>query len=131
MISENIHDDIIDSLKQSFSSITSILKSLGNEKRLLILLYLLQGPQSYGSIVEEIKLKKTAVSNHLSHLLNVNLIEKGDYGIYNITGDGMEFIRAIDNAYKKSPTRQMEKFEGLQRRGVSTAFLNRFSSSSS
>ena len=111
VISENIHDGIIESLKQSFSSITSILKSLGNEKRLLILIYLLQGPQSYGSIVEEIKLKKTAVSNHLSHLLNVNLIEKGDY--------------------KKSPTRQMEKFEDLQRRSVSPAFLNRFASDNS
>ena len=127
MISENIHDDVIESLKESFLSITLILKSLGNEKRLMILLYLLKGPQSYGSIVNEVNLKKTAVSNHLSHLLNVNLIEKGDYGIYNITGDGIEFIKAIDNAYKKSPTRQMEKFEGLQRRGVSTAFLNRFS----
>ncbi len=129
MISENIHDHIIESLNQSLSSITSILKSLGNEKRVLILLYLLQGPQSYGSIVEKIELKKTAVSNHLSHLLNVNLIEKGDYGIYNITGDGIEFMRAIDKAYKKLLTRQKEKekFDGLQRRGVSTAFLNRFS----
>ena len=92
----------------------------------MILLYLLKGPQSYGAIVKEITLKKTAVSNHLSHLLDNNLIEKGDYGIYNISGDGIAFLKAIDNAYKESPTRQMEKFEGLQRRSVSTAFLNRF-----
>ncbi len=127
MISENIYDDLIESLKESFSDITSILKCLGNDKRMMILVILLKGSQSYGYIVEKINLRKTAVSNHLSQLLEVNLIKKGNYGIYNITGDGIEFIKAIKNAYQKSPTRQRKKFEALQRRGVSPSFLNRFS----
>ncbi|MHA1489023.1 MAG: ArsR/SmtB family transcription factor [Promethearchaeota archaeon] len=126
MISENIYDDLIESIKESFSDITSILKCLGNDKRMMILVILLKGSQLYGSIVEEIDLRKTAVSNHLSQLLEVNLIKKRNYGIYSITGDGIEFIKAIKNAYKKSPTRQRKKFESLQRRGVSPSFLNRF-----
>jgi DNA-binding transcriptional ArsR family regulator len=126
MISENIHDHLIESFKISFSEITTITKALGNEKRVQILVFLLKGPQSYSKIVKELNLKKTAVSNHLTHLRDVKLIKREGNGVYEITGDGLEFIRAIENAYKKSPTRQLEKFEDLQRRGVSTAFLNRF-----
>ncbi len=128
MISENIYDNLIESLKENFSEIARILKSLGNEKRLEILIYLLRGVQSYGSIVQEANLKKTAVSNHLSQLINANLIKRGKYGIYELSGDGIEFIKAIEKAYQQSPTRQIERFEALQRRSISTSFLNRFSS---
>lgn len=127
MISESIYDTLIKSFRESFSEISLILKTLGNEKRLEILIQLLAGSQSYGSIVEKIELKKTAVSNHLSQLIEANLIERGAYGIYKITGDGIEFIKAIKDAYQISPTRQLKKFESLQRRRVSNSFLNRFS----
>ena len=70
--------------------------------------------------------KKTAVSNHLTQLLETNLIEK-DYGIYRISGDGIEFMKAVDSAFQKSPTRQMKKFQDLQSRNISNSFLNRFS----
>ena len=126
MISENIYYDLIESLKKSFLDMSLILKALGNEKRLKILILLLDGPQSYGTIVEKMELKKTAVSNHLTHLIETNLIERGDYGIYKISGDAIEFLKAIEGAYYKSPTRQIKKFESLQRRSVSTLFLKRF-----
>ena len=129
MISENIYVHLIESISISFSEIAAIMKALGNEKRIQTLLLLLKGPQSYSTIVKELNLKKTAVSNHLTQLREVNLIKREANGIYEITGDGLEFIRAIENAYKKSPTRQLEKFEDLQRRSVSSAFLNRFPSS--
>lgn len=125
MISDN--DELIKSYLESIKEISSILKSLGNRKRLEILIFLLNRPQSYGAIVEKLELKKTAVSNHLSQLLMVRLIEKGDYGIYNISRDGIEFIKAIERAYNTSPTRQTRRFEALQRRSVSNSFLNRFS----
>ncbi len=126
MISENIYDDLISSLNKSFSAISAILKCLGNDKRIRILIKLLEGPQSYGSIVEYLFLKKTAVSNHLTQLLETKLIEKSDYGIYNITGDGIEFMTAIEKAFTMSPSRQIEQFEALQRRSVSSSFLNRY-----
>ncbi|MHA1240232.1 MAG: ArsR/SmtB family transcription factor [Promethearchaeota archaeon] len=127
MISKNIHDSLIESLIESSMEIVSILKSLGNEYRFQILLQLLTGAKSFGTIVKNINREKTAISNHLSHLINANLIEKGDYGVYIISEDGIEFMKAIDSAFQQSPTRQLRKFKELQSRNISSSFLNRFS----
>ncbi|MFX1566823.1 MAG: ArsR/SmtB family transcription factor [Promethearchaeota archaeon] len=126
MINSNVHDHLIKSINLSFSEISEILKALGNEKRIQILLLLLKGPQSYGIIVKELELKKTAVSNHLTQLRDVNLISREGNGVYEITYDGLQFMRAIENAYQKSPTRQAKKFDLLQRRGISESFIERF-----
>lgn len=127
MITENVYDSLVDSLSESSSEIVLILKSLGNNFRLQILLQLLTGAKSFGTIVKSTKREKTAISNHLNHLIEANLIEKGDYGIYRISGDGIEFMKAIDIAFHKSPTRQLKKFQELQSRKISNSFLNRFS----
>ena len=127
MITQNVNEHLIESISLSFSEIVDILKALGNEKIIQILVLLLNGPQSYSIIVEELDLKKTAVSNHLTQLREVNLIKREGNGVYEITGDGLQFIRAIENAYQKSPTRQAEKFDKIERRGISNSFLERFS----
>ena len=127
MITDNIYDELRISILDSFSQIIDILKSLGNENRLKILLSLLEKNKSYGTIVKELSLKKTAVSNHLTQLLNTKLIERGDYGIYKITGDGIEILKGIEKAYQQSPSRKIERFQALQRRSVSKSFVNRFS----
>ena len=126
MITHYVHEHLIESFNLSFSEIVDILKVLGNEKRIQILILLLEGPQSYNIIVQELDLKKTAVSNHLTQLIGVNLIRREGNGVYEITTDGLEFIRAIERAYQKSPTRQAKKFDSLQRRGISKSFLERF-----
>ena len=126
MISENIHDPLIESMNESYMDLVSILKTLGNENRFQILLILLKGSKSFGALVDNLGKKKTAVSNHLTQLLETNLIEK-DYGIYRISGDGIEFMKAVDSAFQKSPTRQMKKFQDMQSRKISNSFLNRFS----
>ncbi|TXT64131.1 MAG: hypothetical protein BAJALOKI3v1_250010 [Promethearchaeota archaeon] len=120
------NEDLISSLNQSLKEITEIQKCLGNENRLEILVLLLDKPKSYSFIVESLDLKKTAVSNHLTQLLETNLIEKIDYGVYNITGDGLEFLKAINNAFHNSPSRKLERFEAMQSRGLSESFLKRF-----
>ena len=114
-------------MRESKTDIIVILKSLGSEFRFQILLELLTGAKSFGNIVKKINKEKTAVANHLSHLIRAKLIEKGDFGIYKISGDGIEFMKAIDTAFQKSPTRQMKKFQELQSRQISNSFLNRFS----
>jgi len=126
MISENVHDLLIESLNESLEEINSILKTLGNENRVKILISLLKGSKSFGTLVENLGKKKTAVANHLTQLIKANLIEK-DYGIYRISGDGIEFLKSIDSAFQKSPTRQLRKFQDLQSRKISNSFLNRFS----
>jgi predicted transcriptional regulator len=107
--------------------IVLILKSLGNEFRFQILLQLLTGAKSFGTIVKNINREKTAISNHLTQLIEAKLVEKGDYGVYKISGDGIEFMKAIDSAFQKSPTRQLKRFQDLQSRNISDSFLNRFS----
>lgn len=127
MITQHVQEHIIESFNASFSEIVDILKALGNEKRVQILVLLLKGSQPYSKIVQELDLKKTAVSNHLTQLREVNLVKREGNGIYEITGDGLQFVRAIENAYQKSPTRQIKKFDSLERRGISASFLERFS----
>ncbi len=127
MISENIYDDLIESIEESFEEIVTIAKSLGNEKRLKILIFLLKRTHSFGALMNKIELKKTALSNHLSHLINAKLIEKVDFGVYSITGDGIEFMEAIKRAYHQSPSREKKRFETLQTRAISNSFLNRYS----
>jgi len=125
MINDNF-SDLIASLEISFGELTEIIKALGNESRLKIMILLLSQPQSYSNIVNEINLKKTAISNHLTRLIRVGLIERGDYGIYEITGDGIEFLKAIESSYQNSPSRQLKNFQKIERRKVSESFLNRF-----
>ena len=127
MNSENLYDDLIESIEESFKEIVTIAKSLGNEKRLKILIFLLKRTNSFGALMIKIELKKTALSNHLSHLINAKLIEKVDFGVYSITGDGIEFMEAIERAYYQSPTREKKRFEALQTRAISNSFLNRYS----
>lgn len=93
---------------------------------LKILLSLLEGAQSFGYLLKETNLQRTALSNHLTKLININLIKKVDFGIYNITGDGLEFMKALDKAYYESPTRTMERFQNLQSGKISESFLHRF-----
>lgn len=127
MISENPYDELIESIEESFKEILTIAKSLGNEKRLKILIFLLKRTNSFGVLMYKINLKKTALSNHLSHLINAKLIEKVDFGVYSITGDGIEFMEAIERAYHQSPSREKKRFKALQTRAISNSFLNRYS----
>ncbi|MFX0076315.1 MAG: hypothetical protein ACFE96_12795 [Candidatus Hermodarchaeota archaeon] len=95
--------------------------------RFQILLQLLTGAKSFGTIVKNIDREKMATPNLLYHLIEANLVEKGNFGVYRISGDGTEFMKAIDYVYQKSPTRQLKKFQELQGRKISNSFLNRFS----
>lgn len=54
------------------------------------------------------------------------MIEKVDFGVYSITGDGIEFIEAIERAYHQSPSREKKRFKALQTRAISNSFLNRY-----
>jgi DNA-binding HxlR family transcriptional regulator len=103
------------------------LKAIGNVNRLKILINLIKEPKAFGTLLKEIKLKRTALSNHLAQLINTNLIEKADYGVYKITGDGREFMKNINEAYYGSPTRLLSRFEKLQSGKISDSFLNRYS----
>jgi len=126
MMNINPNEDLSSSIEDFFNEICSILKALGNQKRFKILLSLLQGLQAFGTLLRETELRRTALSNHLTQLIDANLIEKVDYGVYKISGDGLEFLKALKKAYYESPTRLLTQFEKIQSRKISDPFLHRF-----
>ena len=51
-----------------------LLKTLGNEQRLMILCQLLQGPLSVGEINERVPLSQSALSQHLAKLREARIV---------------------------------------------------------
>ena len=83
------------SIEQVSLELLPILKALGNPKRFSILIALLDGPCSFQKLLSHTHLQKTAIANHLNQLVQVNLIQKPDYGFYDLTIDGVEYLRSI------------------------------------
>lgn len=55
--------------KSGAAEVSSVLKAIGNERRLLILCYLaMNGEMSVGSLVEAIRLSQSALSQHLARM---------------------------------------------------------------
>jgi len=65
----------------------AMLKQLANAKRLMILCSLVQGNKSAGELAEITKLSSSALSQHLTKMLALDLVareKKGQYMIYRI-----------------------------------------------
>jgi len=116
-------------LKISFEQVSQdlfpILKALGNNKRFYILIALLDGPCSFQKLLSQTHLQKTAMANHLNQLLKVNLIQKPDYGYYDLTMDGLEYLRAIYRTWMQSMTVQQKKLQSVQSRPMSSGFIKK------
>jgi len=82
---------------------------MANENRLNILISLLTGEKRFEDLKDEIDLKKTALSNHLKLLLENHLIIRPNYGIYQITKDGENFLKEIENCYSQSSIKEKVK----------------------
>ena len=116
-------------LKKSFQDITTeffpILKALGNIKRFSILITLLDGPSSFQTLLLQTKLQKTALANHLVQLISVKLIQKPDYGIYDLTLDGVEYLSALHRTWMQSIGVQQKQLQTLQSRPMSSMFIKK------
>src|SRR3954467_2198926 len=56
-------------------SAAEFLMLMGNEKRLLIMSYLIDGELSVGAIAEKVTLSQSALSQHLAKLRALDLVE--------------------------------------------------------
>jgi DNA-binding transcriptional ArsR family regulator len=56
-------------------SAAAFLNLMGNEKRLLIVAYLIDGEMSVGAIAEKVQLSQSALSQHLAKLRALDLVE--------------------------------------------------------
>ena len=93
-------EDISQIILDSYKDITLVLKAAGSSKRLVILAYLLKGPKSFSFMLDKLKIKRTTINHHLDLLLKSQLIEKEEWGRYQITEAGIEFVTGIINSYK-------------------------------
>ena len=56
-------------------SAAAFLSLMGNEKRLLVMSYLTEGEMSVGALAEKVLLSQSALSQHLTKLRALNLVE--------------------------------------------------------
>jgi DNA-binding transcriptional ArsR family regulator len=65
----------IQALKEKSSQASQLLKSLANDKRLLILCYLSESERSVGELERLVDLSQSALSQHLARLRRDNLVQ--------------------------------------------------------
>lgn len=93
-------------LNESAEDIALVLGSIANRKRLQILVSLLNQPNTFKKLQEKTNLSKTALAHHLERLVETGLLEHVERGLYKLSPDGTEFLRAISKAYKNSRRRR-------------------------
>ena len=126
MVEEKSLITLIESIDKSFSEMLDILKAMANDKRLKIMATLLTGEKTFDTLKKETDLQKTALSNHLTMLIDCALIEKPDHGKYKLTDDGELFIRTFEGAFNQSNIWKKKKSESVQKRQFSDEFVKDF-----
>lgn len=101
---------------EAVDEISELFKTLQHPKRLEILTFMLKEEKEFGTLMEQTGLPKSALGNHLTGLLEKNLIEKLDRGIYRITLDGREFLSNISIYYLNAKIREQDRLERQQKR---------------
>lgn len=71
-------------IKEKAKEVSKLLKTLSNEKRLLIVCMLVDGPMTVNSITNELDITQSAVSQHLAVLSSSDILdyEKKGQNIY-------------------------------------------------
>lgn len=67
-------------MKQSASEAAAVLKLLSHEVRLVLVCSLNEGEKSVGSLVEELGIRQSSVSQHLAKLRNASVVDTRKVG---------------------------------------------------
>ncbi len=86
----------------SKKDIASVIKTLSHEHRIEILVHLYSGAREFIELQKGLSISKTALSNHITQLLEKNLVERKGRGSYQITLDGLNFLTSIISSYRDS-----------------------------
>ncbi len=87
--------------------IAKLIAAVNHPNRIKILGLLCEKPVKFGLFKKEINLERTAISNHLTFLMERGLISKTSYGVYEITEDGKNLLKTIVDVYMKSKMQQI------------------------
>jgi predicted transcriptional regulator YdeE/DNA-binding transcriptional ArsR family regulator len=101
---------------ETVNEISELLKTLYHPKRLEILALMMSDHKDFGALMEQTGLPKSALGNHLSSLLEKNLVEKLDRGVYRITMDGQELLSSITTCYLNAKVGEQERLERQRRK---------------
>lgn len=112
--------------RENLDKITTILKSLANEKRVDILILLdNQSPLDFQAIKEHVQISKTALANHLNILESENLIQRLSRGIYEITLKGTTFL-SVNASLVMDIEKNMEYYTQSSKSVYNRRNLNQF-----
>ncbi|MHA1795451.1 MAG: hypothetical protein ACTSUK_05020 [Promethearchaeota archaeon] len=124
MVEQLIQTPIMSTLlyREKLDKITSVLKSLANEKRIDILILLdTQSPMDFQYIKDSLQISKTALANHLNILEKEHLIQRVARGVYEITLKGSTFL-----SLNASLVLDIEKNYGRYHQSSSSIHRDRF-----
>ncbi len=124
-MTEKSLDESQQTFLQSFNEINAVLRAIAQPKRFKILILLLTNPHTFHELLDKVKLRKTALANHLTYLQNKSLVEKIQHGTYKITQDGQTYLRAIEAAYNVSEARKQKIKESQLKYQLSKTFIER------
>ena len=102
-------------LFESPEGVAELLKSAAHPIRMRILILLLNGNHEFSELMRETRLSKTALANHLNHLVKRGLIQRVSRGEYILTVDGEELLNAAAKLYRDSAQREDERRRRLLR----------------
>ena len=105
--------------------ILRIVKALSNESRFVILTQLYNKPLTFKKLKEVTDLAKSALANNLNQLVDVDLIEKSQHGIYAITEDGKKLLEALHAFIEESNERRRKSQIAHTQRQMMKTFLER------
>ena len=93
----------VDKFKQHSSRAATLLKSMGNERRLLILGYLANGEKTVGELERLIGISQSALSQHLARLRRDRLVQTRRAAqniFYSLHGDEcLTILRTLQDYY--------------------------------
>lgn len=100
------NDLIWNTLTKSSKDVAFILGSLANERRLLLLSAVSERSQTFRELQAVTRLGKTALAHHLGVLVKSGLLKHAGKGHYELSPDGIEFLRGLTMAYVSSRKRR-------------------------
>ncbi|MCY3410725.1 MAG: winged helix-turn-helix transcriptional regulator [Candidatus Heimdallarchaeota archaeon] len=119
-------DDLsIDTLRQKFNELNSIIKALSHPSRLQIMVAIAEGEKNTTQLHEELEIKKTTLINHINELIKVELVYKMGHGLYAISSTGEHVLVHLSNMLRELNQEDEEMDINTLRLSVARSFLNR------
>ena len=95
--------------RQSAKELAEYILAVSHPKRIMVLSLLRKESMDFADLLRKTSIRKTALSNHLTQLIEKRLIHRVSHGHYALTEDGNHILRAILELYKDSTLNKEEE----------------------